>query len=117
MNITEIICVSSFIITLVLFVFTVMFNFKKIRDEQKEEGAKEAQINTKLENLIIVNNTMSAQMSLIMDKMDNQNVRMTKLEQIIENANLKEMPTKIAELESSVKSAHHRIDELKQSNK
>lgn len=117
MKLTEIICILSFIITLILFVFTVMFNFKKIRDEQKEEGAKESSINNKIENLITINNTMSTQMSLILDKLNNQNVRLIVLEQLVENTNLAEIPTRIAQVESSVKSAHHRIDELKQSNK
>ena len=55
-------------------------------------------------------------MSLILDKLNNQNVRIIVLEQLVENTNLAEIPARIAQLESSVKSAHHRIDELK-SNK
>lgn len=112
MKVTEIICILSFIITLILFLFTVMFNVKKIRDENKKEGAKESSINNKIENLITINNTMSTQMSLILDKLNNQNVRLIVLEQLVENTNLAEIPSRIAQVESSVKSAHHRIDEI-----
>ena len=87
-----------------------------MKSENKEDGAKESSINNKIENLITINNTMSTQMSLILDKLNNQNVRIIVLEQLVENTNLAEIPARIAQLESSVKSAHHRIDELK-SNK
>lgn len=113
MNAKEIITLISFLITLILFIFTMIFNLKKISDSQKNEGIKETLINTKLESLIVINNTMSTQMSLMMDKLDNQNIRITKLEQVVENANLAEIPIKLMQLESSLKSAHHRIDELK----
>lgn len=116
MKASEIISLLSFIIALILFVFTMIFNFKKMKSENKEDGAKESSINNKIENLITINNTMSTQMSLILDKLNNQNVRIIVLEQLIENTNLAEIPARIAQLESSVKSAHHRIDELK-SNK
>lgn len=114
MKTSEIISLISLILALILFVFTMIFNFKKIKSENKEDGAKESSINNKIENLITINNTMSTQMSLILDKLNNQNVRIIVLEQLVENTNLAEIPARIAQLESSVKSAHHRIDELKQ---
>ena len=48
----------------------------------------------------------------IVEKLDGQNVRLSRLEQIIEDAHLSEIPPQIAAIEASVKSAHHRIDAL-----
>lgn len=109
----NIIAIASSIITFILFVFTMIFNIKKITDENKNAGAKEAQITNKLESLISINNTMSTQMSMMMDKLDNQNIRITKLEQIIENANVVDIPIRITQLESSLKSMHKRLDDIK----
>lgn len=111
--ITLIIAILSFIISFILFCFNFAFNCKKITKDNKEEGSKQAIINNKLENLIVITNTMSTQISLLMDKVDNQNNRITKLEEAVRIANLTDIPSKLAELESSVKSAHHRIDELR----
>ncbi len=113
----DIITIISFIITCILFIFTMLFNFKKIKREEKEEASKESSINYKIENLITINNTMSTQMCLILDKLNNQNVRLIVLEQLVENTKLSEIPARIAQIESSVKSAHHRINEINSERK
>ena len=91
----------------------MIFNFKKLNKEQKDKGEKEEKFNSKLDRLNDVSEANAKNLSIIVDKLDNQNIRITKLEQTVENAKLAEIPWKLSQIEASVKSAHHRIDEIK----
>ena len=84
---------------------------EKIRCDMRIQGelaaVKQSQDTLKLQNEMLL--TGNRQLN---DKMDRQGERLTRVEQIIDDAQLAEIPTRLAKLEESAKSAHRRIDEL-----
>lgn len=79
---------------------------QKIRDE----GTKDAVVATSLDTIKLQNETLLQGNRQICDKLDGQNIRLSRIEQTVEDAHLAEIPSRLAALEASVKSAHHRID-------
>ena len=80
------------------------------KQKQRDDGAKEARINASLETIKLQNESLLQGNHQITTKLDGQNIRLSRIEQIAEDADLATIPPKIAALEASVKSAHHRID-------
>ena len=80
------------------------------KQKQRDDGAKEARINASLETIKLQNESLLQGNHQITTKLDGQNSRLSRIEQIVEDADLATIPPKIAALEASVKSAHHRID-------
>lgn len=58
------------------------------------------------------NENLIQESHIISEKLDGQNIRLSKLEQTVKDSQLSELPKQIASIEASVKSAHHRIDAL-----
>ena len=80
------------------------------RQRQRDDGAKEAKINASLDTIKLQNESLLQGNHQITAKLDGQNIRLSRIEQIVEDADLATIPPKLAALEASVKSAHHRID-------
>ena len=76
------------------------------------QPASTARADASLDTIKLQNETLLQSTRVITDKLDGQNVRLSRIEQTVADANLAELPRQIAALESSVKSAHHRIDGL-----
>lgn len=92
---------------------TTLFTFLATRRQKAgDEGAKRAKVDASLETIKLQNEQLLQSNRTIADKLDGQNVRLSRIEQTVEDAHLAELPRQIAALESSVKSAHHRIDGL-----
>lgn len=82
------------------------------KQRQRNEGAKDALVNSSLDTIKLQNETLLQGNRQICDKLDNQNIRLSKLEQTVENAKISTLPVQIASLDASLKSAHNRIDEI-----
>lgn len=92
---------------------TALITFLSSRKQKHiDDGAKEAVISANLDMIKLQNESIIQGNRNIVEKLDGQNVRLSRLEQIIEDAHLSEIPPQIAAIEASVKSAHHRIDAL-----
>lgn len=92
---------------------TTLFTFiATCKQKQRDEGARTARADASLDTIKLQNETLLQSTRVITDKLDGQNVRLSRIEQTVADANLAELPRQIAALESSVKSAHHRIDGL-----
>lgn len=92
---------------------TTLFTFLSARRQrQRDVGAKQERVDANLDTIKLQNETLLQSNRAIADKLDGQNVRLSRIEQTVADANLAELPRQIAALESSVKSAHHRIDGL-----
>ena len=86
--------------------------FAARKQKEREEGAEEALIHARLDVIKMQNENLIQESHIISEKLDGQNVRLSKLEQTVKDSQLSELPKQIASIEASVKSAHHRIDAL-----
>lgn len=112
MTTTEIIALAVSIVS-GLVGLTTLFTFIATRKQkQRDEGARTARADASLDTIKLQNEALLQSTRVITDKLDGQNVRLSRIEQTVADANLAELPRQIAALESSVKSAHHRIDGL-----
>lgn len=109
---TEILAIVLSIISGVVGVTSLITFASNRRARSRDDGAKDAIVNTSLDTIKLQNETLLQGNRQICDKLDNQNVRLSRLEQTVENARLCEIPKQIATIEASVKSAHHRIDDI-----
>ena len=80
------------------------------RQRHRDEGADKAILSTRLDTISLQNESLLQGNRQISEKLDGQNVRLSRIEQIVEDADIAAIPPKLAALEASVKSAHHRID-------
>lgn len=112
MTTVEIIALVGSIVSLCVGITALITFVANRRQKQHDEGAKEATINSSLDVIKLQNESLLQSNRNIADKLDGQNVRLSRIEQTIEDSHLAEIPRQIASLESSVKSAHHRIDEI-----
>ena len=91
---------------------TLLSLVRKSKERTHSEGAREARTEMSLDTIKLQNETLLAGNRVICDKLDNHNVRLSRMEQSISDAHLSEIPGRLAVVEQSAKSAHHRIDEL-----
>lgn len=112
MTTTEIIALVVSLISGTVGITTLIAFIANRKQKHHDEGAKEATINASLDVIKLQNESLLQSNRNIADKLDGQNVRLSRIEQTIEDSHLAEIPRQIAALESSVKSAHHRIDEI-----
>ncbi len=112
MTTTEIIAVAGFVVSLVVGATTLITFIATRKQKQRDVGAKQASVDASLDTIKLQNETLLQSNRTIVDKLDGQNVRLSRIEQTVADANLAELPRQIAAIESSVKSAHHRIDGL-----
>lgn len=92
---------------------TTLISFLANRKQKEhDEGAKEALIHANLDVIKMQNENLIQESHIISEKLDGQNIRLSKLEQTVKDSQLSELPKQIASIEASVKSAHHRIDAL-----
>lgn len=112
MKTSEIISLISLCFSGILFVTTLIAFSKSITKERVDEGEKTAKIEGKIDYIKIQTELITLQSKEISKKLDSQNDRLIVVEQTVQNAHINEIPTSIARLEESVKSAHKRIGEL-----
>ena len=112
MTTAEIIALVASLISVAVGISTLITFITKRQQIHHDEGAKEATINASLDVIKLQNESLLQSNRNIVDKLDGQNVRLSRIEQTIKDSRLSEIPRQIAALESSVKSAHHRIDEI-----
>ena len=113
MTLTEILAIVLSVLSGVVGVTSLVTFASNRKSRSRDEGATDAIVNTSLDAIKLQNETLLQGNRQICDKLDNQNVRLSKLEQTVDNARLCEIPKQIATIEASVKSAHCRIDDLK----
>lgn len=89
------------------------------KQKHKNDGIKEAQTDASIEIIKIQSNSilnsfedLRKSNKEIVDKLDLQNVKITKLEQTVDNASLAKIPAQLAAMNESIKSAHKRLDKL-----
>mgnify|MGYP002679067026 FL=1 len=112
MSATEAISLIGTIAAIAVGVGGIITFFSTRKDRAKKDGADTAIVNAKLDNIKSQNETIMLGNRNISDKIDSLNERVSRTEQTVADAHLSEIPPRIAALESSVKSAHHRIDEI-----
>ena len=112
MTATEIIALAVSIVSGLVGLSTLFTFIATRRQKQRDAGAKQASVDQSLDTIKLQNETLLQSNRTIVDKLDGQNVRLSRIEQTVADAHLSELPRQIAVLESSVKSAHHRLDGL-----
>lgn len=112
MTTTEIIAVAVSVVSGLAALTTLVTFLSTRKQKQRDAGAKQASVDASLDTIKLQNETLLQSTRVITDKLDGQNVRLSRIEQTVADADLAELPRQIAALESSVKSAHHRIDGL-----
>ena len=112
MKTNEIISVIGLCFSGVLFITSIIVFFKNTAKDKVVQGEKSAKIESKIDYIKIQTELITAQSKEISRKLDSQNDRLIVVEQTVKDARLSEIPSTIARLEESVKSAHKRIDEI-----
>lgn len=112
MTTTEIIAVVVSVVSGAAALTTLVTFLSTRKQKQRDVGTKQASVDASLDTIKLQNETLLQSNRTIVDKLDGQNVRLSRIEQTVADAHLAELPRQIAALESSVKSAHHRIDGL-----
>ncbi len=112
MKTSEIISLISLCFSGILFITTIIAFSKNVTKERVDEGEKSAKIEGKIDYIKIQTELITVQSKEISKKLDSQNDRLIVVEQTVQNAHINEIPTSIARLEESVKSAHKRIGEI-----
>lgn len=112
MNTNEIISIIGLCFSGILFVTSLIMFFKNTAKDKVGEGEKTAKIESKIDYIKIQTELITAQSKQISAKIDSQNDRLIVVEQTVKDANISQIPTTLARLDESIKSAHKRIDEL-----
>lgn len=117
MSAESIIAIIASIMSICVAVTALIVFFTNRKEKAKADGADEARTAASLDTIKLQNESLLQGNHTIQSKLDDQNVRITKIEQTVNDAHLSDIPKQIASLEMSVKSAHKRLDNIEQRKK
>lgn len=112
MTIENIIAVIASLFAICVAITTLIAFFANRKEKVKNEGADAAKTAASLDVIKLQNESLLQGNHAIQTKLDDQNTRLTKIEQTVNDAHLSDIPKQIASLEMSVKSAHKRLDSI-----
>lgn len=87
---------------------------KEVAETASSEAAEKTRSELSLDYIKLQNETIIAGNRSIADKLDDQNIRLTRLETTVSNSHLSEIPERLSAVEESVKSAHKRITKIEE---
>lgn len=112
MTVAEIITIAVSIISGLVGMTALITFVANSKQKTKAEGVKEANLKRDLDDIKRDVKDNLQETKDITRKLENQNDRLTKLEQIVKDTDLSTLPSRITKVEQKAKSAHKRINEI-----
>jgi len=117
MTIGSIIAIIASALSICVAVTTLIVFFSNRKAKVKNEGIDEGKTQASLDVIKLQNESLLQGNHAIQSQLVDQNTRLAKMEQTVTDAHLSEIPKQIAALETSLKSAHKRIDNIERIKK
>ena len=117
MGATEIIALIVSLISGFVGITTLVTFCTNRKRAQQDAGAKDAILKTSLETIERQNENLLNGNKNIENKINEQNIRISRLEQTIDNSQLTTIPLKIAKLEATMQSTQKRFEDLRKSER
>jgi len=117
MTVGSIIAIIASALSICVAVTTLIVFFSNRKAKAKSEGIDEGKMAASLDVIKLQNESLLQGNHAIQAKLDDQNTRLIKIEQTVADAHVSDMPKQIAAIETSLKSAHKRLDNIERNNK